>query len=85
MSDVFETVRSVLVDLIGVGEDEVTPEASLVEDLGADSLDLVNFIEELEKVYTKDDMVLKITDDDAGGVETIQQVVDMLEGKGVGG
>lgn len=84
MSEVFTTVRSVLVDLIGVGEDEVTPEASLVEDLGADSLDLVNFIEELEKVYTKGDMVLQITEDDAEGVETIQQVVDMLESKGVG-
>jgi acyl carrier protein len=85
MSEVFTTVRSVLVDLIGVGENEVTPEASLVEDLGADSLDLVNFIEELEKVYTKGDMVLQITEDDAEGVETIQQVVNMLERKGVGG
>ena len=85
MSEAFETVRSVLVDLIGVGEDEVTPEASLVEDLGADSLDLVNFIEQLEKVFTKGDLVLKITDDDAEGVETIQQVVDMLKSKGVAG
>jgi len=85
MSEVFETVRNVLVDLIGVGEDEVTPEASLVEDLGADSLDLVNFIEELENVYTEGDMVLKITEDDAEGVETIQHIIDMLERKGVRG
>ena len=83
MSDVFETVRSVLMDIIGVEENEVTREASLVEDLGADSLDLVNFIEELEKVFSKGDMVLEITDDDAADVETVQQVVDMLEKKGV--
>ncbi len=85
MSDVFETVRSVLMDIIGVGENEVTREASLVEDLGADSLDIVNFIEELEKVFSKGDMVLEITDDDAADVETVQQVVDMLEKKGVRG
>ncbi len=83
MSDVFETVRSVLMDIIGVEENEVTREASLVEDLGADSLDIVNFIEELEKVFSKGDVVLEITDDDAADVETVQQVVDMLEKKGV--
>ena len=83
MSDVFETVRSVLVDIIGVEENEVTREASLVEDLGADSLDIVNFIEELEKVFSKGDVILEITDDDAADVETVQQVVDMLEKKGV--
>jgi acyl carrier protein len=83
MSDVFETVRSVLMDIVGVEENEVTREASLVEDLGADSLDIVNFIEELEKVFSKGDMTLEITDDDAADVETIQQVVDMLEKKGV--
>ncbi len=84
MPDVFETVRSVLMDIIGVEENEVTREASLVEDLGADSLDLVNFIEELEKVFSKGDMTLEITDDDAADVETVQQVLDMLEKKGVG-
>ena len=82
MSDVFETVRSVLMDIIGVEKNEVTREASLVEDLGADSLDIVNFIEELEKVFSKGDMILEITDDDAADVETVQQVVDMLEKKG---
>ena len=84
MSDVFETVRSVLMDIIGVEENDVTREASLVEDLGADSLDIVNFIEELEKVFSKGNVILEITDDDAADVETVQQVVDMLEKKGVG-
>ncbi len=83
MSDVFETVRSVLMDIVGVEESEVTREASLVEDLGADSLDIVNFIEELEKVFSKGNVILEITDDDAADVETVQQVVDMLEKKGV--
>ena len=83
MSDVFETVRNVLMDIVGVEENEVTREASLVEDLGADSLDIVNFIEELEKVFSKGDMTLEITDDEAADVETVQQVVDMLEKKGV--
>ena len=83
MPDVFETVRSVLMDIVGVEENEVTREASLVEDLGADSLDIVNFIEELEKVFSKGNVILEITDDDAADVETVQQVVDMLEKKGV--
>lgn len=85
MSDVFETVRGVLMDITGIEEDDVVPRASLVEDLGADSLDLVRFIEELEKAFTEGDVVLEITDDDAEGVETVQQVIDMLKGKGIGG
>lgn len=81
MSDVFEKVRSILVDLIAVEEDEVVPEAALIEDLGADSLDLVQFIVKLEEEYSAADRVIKITDDDAENIETVQQVVDMLEKK----
>ncbi len=85
MSDVFETVRGLLVDITGIEEDEVTPEASLIEDLGADSLDLVRFIEELEKAFTEGNAVLEIADDDAEDIETVQHVVDMLKRKGIGG
>ena len=81
MADVFEKVRSILVDLIAVEEDEVVLEASLIEDLGADSLDLSRLIVKLEEAYSEGDRVLKITDDDAENIETVQQVVDMVERK----
>lgn len=82
---VFERVRSILMDLIAVREDEVVPGALLIDDLGADSLDLLSLINELEKEFSEGDRVLEITDEDAEDIETVQQVVDMLVKKGVGG
>lgn len=83
MTDLFGTVRKILVDLIAVRDEEVKPDSSLIEDLGADSLDIVNFIEALEKEFSRDGFVLEITEEDADGVETMQQVIDLLKRKGV--
>lgn len=84
MADVFDRVRNILMDLIAVGEDEVVPDASLIEDLGADSLDLVRFIAVLEDEFSEGKLVLKISEEDGEDVETVQDVIDMLKGKGVG-
>lgn len=81
--NVLGKIKSLLSDLIAVGEEEVVPGAFLVDDLGADSLDLVKFIEELEKEYSKGDFVLEITDEDAEDIETVQHVIDMLKAKGI--
>ena len=71
--EVFERVKEVLTDQLGVEEAEVTEEASFQEDLNADSLDLVELIMSLE-----DEFGMKIPDDDAQKIQTVGQAVDYV-------
>ena len=70
----FETVRKVLAEQLEVDESIITPETDIIDDLGADSLDLVELVMSLEEHY---DIVL--TDDKTANVRTVGQVVNMLE------
>jgi acyl carrier protein len=75
--EIFERVKEVLVEQLGVDEADVTESASFQEDLDADSLDLVELIMELE-----DQFGVKISDEDAQGIQTVGQAVDFISARG---
>jgi len=71
--EVFERVKDVLTEQLGIDESEITEDASFEEDLGADSLDLVEVVMDLE-----DQFGLKIPDDDARGLTTVGKAIDYV-------
>ena len=73
MSDIVERVRKIVVEQLGVKEDEVSSESSFVDDLGADSLDTVELVMALEEEF-----VTEIPDEDAEKITTVQQAVDYI-------
>lgn len=70
----FEKVKSVVVDLLGVDESAVTPEASFVDDLGADSLDIVELIMGLETEFD-----LEIPDEQAEKISTVGDAINYIK------
>ena len=76
LSTVLERVTKVIVDRLGVDESEVKTEASFREDLGADSLDVVELVMELE-----DEFDMEISDEDAEKISTVGDAISYIEGK----
>ena len=74
MSDIATRVKSIIVDKLGVDENEVTPEASFTNDLGADSLDTVELIMEFEKEFN-----IAIPDDQAEKIGSVGDAVKYIE------
>jgi len=74
MSDIATRVKSIIVDKLGVDENEVTPEASFTNDLGADSLDTVELIMEFEKEFN-----LSIPDEEAEKISTVGDAIKYIE------
>ncbi|HRD82212.1 MAG: acyl carrier protein [Saprospiraceae bacterium] len=74
MSNIAERVTKIIVDKLGVDESEVTPEASFINDLGADSLDTVELIMEFEKEFN-----VSIPDDQAETIQTVGLAIEYLE------
>jgi acyl carrier protein len=83
VASVFERVRKIIVDQLGVDEDQVTPTASFVDDLNADSLDLVELIMSLEEEFSKEGSPLEISDEDAEKIVTVQDAIDYIKDKGI--
>ena len=83
MATVFERVRNIVVEQLGVEESEVKPDASFVDDLNADSLDLVELVMSLEEEFSNESKRLEIPDEDAEKIKTMQDAVDYLKEQGV--
>ena len=78
MATVYERVRALIVEQLGVDEEEVTPNASFVDDLNADSLDLVELIMSIEEEFSGDGTEMEISDEDAEKIQTVQDAIDYL-------
>jgi acyl carrier protein len=80
MSAVEEKVKSIVVNQLGVNEEEVTNEASFVEDLGADSLDIVELVMALEEEFG-----IEIPDEEAEKIRTVGESIAFIEAKSKAG
>ena len=83
MATVYERVRALIVEQLGVEESEVTPNASFVDNLNADSLDLVELIMSIEEEFSTDDKTLEISDEDAEKIQAVQDAIDYLHEQGI--
>ena len=85
MATVMERVKKVVVDQLGVDDEEVVPSASLTEDLKADSLDLMELVVALEEEFSDPSTKIEIPDEDVQNITTVQDIVDYIEGRAAGG
>ncbi len=83
MASVYERVRTLIVDQLGVEEEQVTPNASFVDDLNADSLDLVELIMSIEEEFSKEGSQVEISDEDAEKIQTVQDAIDFIHDAGI--
>ncbi|TFG46560.1 MAG: acyl carrier protein [Dehalococcoidia bacterium] len=85
MATIFERVKKIGVEQLGVEDKDVTMEASFADDLGADSLDLVELIMALEEEFSTETAKIEIPDEEAEKLLTVKNVVEYLKSKGVTG
>ena len=76
MSSVENKVKKIIIDQLDVTEEEVTPQASFVDDLGADSLDTVEMVMAFEEEFS-----IEIPDEDAEKIKTVQDAVEYIQKK----
>lgn len=79
MAATFEKVKEIIVEQLGVEEGAVTPEASFINDLGADSLDTVELVMAFEEAFD-----IEIPDEEAEKIQTVQDAVEYIERHGKG-
>ena len=83
MATIFERVKEIIVEQLGVDDKEVVLSANFVDDLGADSLDLVELIMSLEEEFSDSSQKIEIPDDDAEKILTVQDAVDYIRDLGI--
>jgi acyl carrier protein len=83
VATILERIKKVTAEQLGVNESDVVPTASFIEDLGADSLDLVELVMSLEEEFSSPDKKLEIPDEDTEKLTTVQSVIDYLNAHGV--
>jgi len=83
MATIFERVKRIVVNQLGVEESEVKPESSFVDDLNADSLDLVELVMSLEEEFSNEAKRIEIPDEDAEKIKNVQDAVDYIKEQGV--
>ena len=83
VASVFERVRAVIVEQLGVKEEEVVPSASFIEDFNADSLDLVELMMALEEEFSTSNKKVEIPDEDARKILTVKNSVDYIVNLGI--
>ncbi|NLJ48972.1 MAG: acyl carrier protein [Candidatus Atribacteria bacterium] len=74
--DVYSKVKEIIVDQLGIEEEDVAPDASFIDDLGADSLDIVELIMAFEEEFD-----IEIPDEDAEKITSVQEAIDYIESK----
>ena len=83
MPTVFERLRKIVVDQLGVDDNQVVPEASFVDDLNADSLDLVELTMAIEEEFSDDNREIRISDEDAEKLKTVKDALDYVKELGI--
>ncbi len=83
MATVSERLKNIVVEQLGVDENEVVPSARFANDLGADSLDLVELIMSIEEEFSTESQKIKIPDEDAEKIVTVQDAIDYLNDLGI--
>jgi acyl carrier protein len=83
VASVFERVRKIIAEQLGVDEGEIKPETSFVDDLNADSLDLVELIMSLEEEFSKAGKSIEVSDEDAEKIITVQDAVNYIQEHGI--
>ena len=83
MATVLERLKKIVIEQLGVEEEQVVPKASFVDDLNADSLDLVELIMAMEEEFSDGNKQIRIPDKDAENIKTVQDAIDYIKDLGI--
>jgi acyl carrier protein len=83
VATIFDRLKVIIVEQLGVEEAEVTPAAKFAEDLGADSLDLVELIMAIEEKFSTPEKKVEIPDTEAEKILTVQDAIDYIKKMGI--
>jgi acyl carrier protein len=83
VATVYERLKKIIIEQLGVEEGQVEPGTSFIDDLNADSLDLVELIMAMEEEFSDDSNQVRIPDEDAEAIKTVQNAIDYIKEIGI--